>query len=250
MRFITALMLLTIGAAASAQDSVTAEKIKAAMSSDARTADEIARDDNRKPLETLGFFGLKDDMRVIELLPGGGWYTKILAPTLRDKGKLYVAIGTNNVSTNLLNKDGFDKVTALDIGVGLVRDGEFGTNNIAAFEFGVSDVDMVLTFRNMHNFTPQGRNNINAAVFQALKAGGLYGVIDHSRRHMEPGTMENRRRADPVQIIAEALNAGFELVGYSDLHYTPDDELRYEVGRRSVTGNTDRFTLLFRKPAK
>ena len=65
---------------------------------------------------------------------------------------------------------------------------------------------------------------------------------------MEPMTMENRRRTDPVQIIKEALDAGFELVGYSDLHYTPDDELRYEVGRRSVTGNTDRYVLLFRKP--
>jgi predicted methyltransferase len=66
---------------------------------------------------------------------------------------------------------------------------------------------------------------------------------------MEPMTMENRRRTDPVQIINEALNAGFELVGWSDLHYIPDDELRYEVGRKSVTGNSDRYTLLFRKPA-
>jgi predicted methyltransferase len=65
---------------------------------------------------------------------------------------------------------------------------------------------------------------------------------------MEPITMENRRRTDPVQIIVEALNAGFVLAAYSDLHYIPDDELRYEVGRRTVTGNSDRYTLLFRKP--
>jgi predicted methyltransferase len=100
----------------------------------------------------------------------------------------------------------------------------------------------------MHNFTPEGRANINAAVFRALRSGGLYGVVDHSRRHMEPMTNENRRRADVVQIIKEVLAAGFEMVDYSDVHYRPDDELRYEVGRKTVTGNTDRFTLLFRKP--
>jgi predicted methyltransferase len=65
---------------------------------------------------------------------------------------------------------------------------------------------------------------------------------------MEPMTNENRRRADVVQIMKEVLAAGFEFVDYSDIHYRPDDELRYEVGRKSVTGNTDRFTLLFRKP--
>ena len=65
---------------------------------------------------------------------------------------------------------------------------------------------------------------------------------------MEPITRENRRRADPVEIIKEAQAAGFVLEDFSDLHFKPDDELRYEVGRKSVTGNTDRFTLKFRKP--
>tara|TARA_B100000614_G_scaffold97232_1_gene87819 strand:- start:738 stop:926 length:189 start_codon:yes stop_codon:yes gene_type:complete len=61
-------------------------------------------------------------------------------------------------------------------------------------------------------------------------------------------TGEVWRRADPIQIAKELLDIGFELVDYSDLHYRSDDELRYEVGRKSVTGNTDRFTFLFRKP--
>jgi predicted methyltransferase len=65
---------------------------------------------------------------------------------------------------------------------------------------------------------------------------------------MEPMTNENRRRADVVQIIKEVLAAGFEFVDYSDIHFRPDDELRFEVGRKTVTGNTDRFTLLFTKP--
>ena len=118
----------------------------------------------------------------------------------------------------------------------------------ASFGFGTNDLDLVVTFRNMHNFTPDGRAKMNAAVFESLQSGGRYGVIDHSLRHMEQMSRESRRRVDVVQIIKEVQAAGFELVDYSDLHYRPDDELRYEVGRASVTGNTDRFTLLFRKP--
>jgi len=116
------------------------------------------------------------------------------------------------------------------------------------FEFGVSDLDMVVTFRNLHNFDADTREMTNRQVFAALKQGGLYGVIDHTARHMEPANHENRRRVDPVMVVKEMLDLGFEFVDYSDLHYRADDELVYEVGRPSVTGNTDRFTLLFRKP--
>jgi predicted methyltransferase len=233
---------------AAAQDGDVERKITEAIESDLRTEAEVDRDWDRSPLETLTFFGLRDDMRVLELLPGGGWYTKILASVLRQNGDLYVAISTDNVSQNLVSLPEFRHVNVVDIGVGVERTGPFNTNFIPPFDFGLDDIDMALTFRNMHNFTPEGRANINAAVFRALRSGGLYGVVDHSRRHMEPMTNENRRRADVVQIIKEVLAAGFEMVDYSDVHYRPDDELRYEVGRKTVTGNTDRFTLLFRKP--
>lgn len=246
MRSLISLAFLLL-ALPSYADENTDQKVRDALQGDIRTEAEIARDQNRKPVETLAFFGLKDDMKVLELLPGGGWYTKLLAPVLRDKGEVYVAIGTNNVVTNLIPQAGFGHIKALDIGVDLMRTGEFGTNNIPPFDFGVKGLDMVVTFRNMHNFTPEGRANINNAVYKSLSKGGLYGVIDHSRRHMEPMTAENRRRADVVEIIKEVQAAGFDLVDYSDLHYRPDDELRYEVGRHSVTGNTDRFTLLFKK---
>ena len=73
------------------------EALQAAMASDIRTEAEVARDRNRKPIETLEFFGLKEDMRVLELVPGSGWYTKLLAPVLADKGKLYVSMGTTRV---------------------------------------------------------------------------------------------------------------------------------------------------------
>jgi predicted methyltransferase len=248
MRYHTYLILLLAGANALAQTSTVEDKISAAIASDVRTEAEVARDSDRSPLETLTFVGLEDDMRVLELLPGGGWYTKILAPVLRDSGELYVAIGTNNVSQNLLTQRGFDKVRVSNTGVEPERSGPFGTNFIPPFDFDVDNVDLALTFRNVHNFTPEGRANINDAVFRALRSGGHFAIVDHSRRHMEPMTNENRRRADVVQIMKEVLAAGFEFVDYSDIHYRPDDELRYEVGRKSVTGNTDRFTLLFRKP--
>ncbi len=223
------------------------DKINAALASDARTAAEKARDANRKPLETLRFFGLRDDMRVVELVPGGGWYTKVLAPVLRENGQLYVALGANRVR-DMLDQDVFDGVEFVDTGSTFDRTQPFGFNNLDRVDLGVSDIDLVVTFRNLHNFTAEARDMINRAVFDSLKSGGLYGVIDHTARHMEPVTRENRRRMDPVVAIKEILDAGFEFAGHSDLHYRPDDELEYEVGRRSVTGNTDRFTLLFRKP--
>jgi len=115
-------------------------------------------------------------------------------------------------------------------------------------DLGSGDFDLVLTFRNLHNFTERGRRRIHQAAFQALVPGGAYGVVDHTRRHMEAEAPENRRRMDPVRMIHEIEALGFGFEAFSDVHYRPDDELRYEVGRRSVTGNTDRFTLLFRKP--
>lgn len=248
MRIFTASLLLGLSFATLAQDRGVEQKIREAMAGDVRSEADVARDRNRKPVETLSFFGLEDDMRVLELLPGGGWYTKLLAPVLRDNGEIYVAIGVNNVTNNLVPQEGFDHINVIDIGRELERTGPFGTRYVAPFDFDVDDVDLVLTFRNMHNFTAEGRANINAAVYKSLKSGGHYGVIDHTLRHMQPMTAENRRRTDPVQIIEEVLDAGFEMVGYSDLHYRPDDELRFEVGRASVTGNTDRYTLLFRKP--
>lgn len=247
-KLLSVILLACAFLTAVAQETDTDKKVQAAMASDSRSEADVARDRNRKPVETLAFFQFREDMRVLELIPGGGWYTRLLASALRENGELYVSIWTNTVAERLLSQDEFSHVTVLDIDAEIVRDGAFRTNTIDPFSFGVNDMDLVVTFRNMHNLTPQGRAAINTATYDALKSGGLYGVIDHTRRHMAPLTYEARRRADPVEIIKEVLDAGFVLEAYSDLHYRPDDELRYEVGRRTVTGNTDRFTLLFRKP--
>lgn len=246
MRIIITTLLLTLIGVANAGD--IDAKVEAALAADARPAADTVRDRNRRPLETLKFFGLEDDMRVLELLPGGGWYTRVLAPVLAENGQLYVAIGTTTVSANVLTEPGFEKVEAIDAGDNLRRPPGSRHYVVDKVDFGVEDIDMALTFRNLHNFGPEDRAKVNRAVFKALKKGGVYGVVDHTARHMEPSNHENRRRIDPVVVIKELLDIGFEFVAFSDLHYRADDELEYEVGRRSVTGNTDRFTLLFRKP--
>jgi predicted methyltransferase len=235
-----------LGAAAPAAADISAD-ILAAMQSDARSPAEKARDANRKPAETLAFFGLRPDMRVLELVPGGAWYTKLLAPVLADKGKLYVALGTQRVEQMLA-----DGALA---GVEVVKvEGNFtpaeGSRrfDLPGLRLDVRNLDLVLTFRNLHNFTESGRRALNEESFRVLKKGGLYGVVDHTRRHMQSDNSENWRRMDPVLMIKEIEAVGFEFVATSDLHYRFDDELIYEVGRRSVSGNTDRFTLLFRKP--
>ena len=107
---------------------------------------------------------------------------------------------------------------------------------------------MVLTFRNVHNFDAVGRANLNAAAFEALHRSGRYPVVDHTSWHMQPDSVEVWRRIDPVLVIKEVPAARFKLVDYSDLQYKPDGESRHQIGRRSVTRNTDWFTLLFEKP--
>jgi len=244
-------MTMTSWAPAWAADDVskTDQKIMDAIKHERRSADEVDRDKNRKPLETLQFFQLRDDMKVLEMLPGGGWYTKILGPVLEEKGKLYIAIGAERTGEALKGQPGFGsmEVIPFDRSNFSRKEGE-KRSSVPAFSFGVKRLDMALTFRNLHNFTKEGRANIDKAVFEALKSGGLYGVVDHTRRHMQASNDELWRRMDPVTVIKEVEAAGFEFVDFSPLHFRPDDELRYEVGRKTVTGNTDRFTLLFRKP--
>lgn len=249
MKYLLCALLFFSAGLASADDFDAVEaKLKTAMASDVRTDAEKDRDQNRLPIETMEFFGLRDNMKIIELLPGGGWYTKLLVPVMAENGEYYAALGTSRISNSVLTLPGFEdaQVTATDSKVYKKDGARLYTLETAGF--GVTDADMVLTFRNYHNFDADGRAAMNKAAFDALKSGGIYGVVDHTRRHMEPDNPENVRRTDPILAILEIENAGFEFVGYSDLHYRADDELRYEVGRKTVSGNTDRYTLKFVKP--
>lgn len=226
----------------------TEAKIRAAMVADIRTAEEVERDSNRLPLETLTFFGLRDDMKIVELLPGGGWYSKILAAVVAENGEYYMALGTERAKAALSGQPGFEEIQVVAEDAKIYRPEGASSYVIETSGLGVTDADMVLTFRNYHNFGPEGRAAMNKAAFDALKSGGVYAVLDHTRRHMEPDNTENRRRIDPVLAIKEIQEAGFALVDFGSLHHTPDDELRFEVGRKSVTNNSDRWSLKFVKP--
>ena len=240
---------MTAGIALANDFDATKAKITEAMKAEIRTEAEIERDRNRRPVRTLEFFGLRSDMKILELLPGGGWYTKLLVPTVSEEGAYYAAIGTGRIKERLADKPGFEKMNIVAEDAELFREEGARFYSMKLDSYGVTDMDMVFTFRNYHNFSDQGREAMNKAAFEALKPGGIYAVVDHTARHMEPLTPSNRRRFDPVKAIYEIQKAGFELVDYSTLHYREDDELEYEVGARSVRGNTDRWTLKFRKPA-
>jgi predicted methyltransferase len=244
------LSFVSLSASADDHKVTTEDLIKQAMIAELRTESDTDRDRNRRPVQTLKFFGLEDDMKVVELIPAGGWYTKILAPVLKEKGELIVAIGTSQIEKVMANNDSLSaiKFDAADSKSYLAENDQFYTLENADLD--VKEADMVLTFRNYHGFNAAGREAMNDAAWKALKMGGIYGVLDHTRRHMEGDNDENSRRFDPVKAILEIQAAGFELVDYSDLHYHADDELEYEVGRRSVTGNTDRWTLKFKKVKK
>ena len=90
--------------------------------------------------------------------------------------------------------------------------------------------------------------DVNESSYDALKPGGYYGIVDHTRRHMEPGNEENGRRIDPVLNIKEVLDAGFIFIDFTDVLARPKDALALEVANPAVTGQSDRYTLLFQKP--
>jgi len=248
---VTVIALLVISMTLEAQQATPTsfqQRVLTAMQGEIRTPEERARDVNRMPVEILSFFRMREDMRVIEILPAGGWFTKILGPVLREKGKLYVTHPEGFYAQQfrtIAKLPGLEKVEEIGWGAtGGGSNGPFGPSG----KWVVEPVDMAMTFRNYHNFSPADRATVNKSTFDALKPGGYYGIVDHTRRHNEPGTRENGRRVDPVVVIKEVQDAGFMLVDFSNLYYRPNDALALEVGNPAVTDKTDRIALLFRKP--
>lgn len=246
---ISAAIFSLISVSAIADDfAATRAKLEAAVNSDIRTKKEKQRDANRKPIETMAFFGLRDNMKVVELIPGSGWYTKILAPVLHEKGEYIASMNANRVKDQILSLPGFERGKVVQEEARCWRENgdPFLTSDIKTLN--IENADMVLTFRNYANFNAIGRKDINEEVFKTLKPGGIYGVVNHTARHMEPPSHSNSRRFDPVLAIKEIIDAGFEFVDYTTLHYRPVDNLTKEVGHKQVSGKTDRWTLKFRKP--
>ena len=223
------------------------QRVLDAMQGEIRTPEERARDVNRLPVEILSFFRMREDMRVIEILPAGGWFTKILGPVLKDKGKLYVTHPEGRYAQRSAHRGAAGPREGRGDRLGCRGGGQrrsFGPSG----KWAVEPVDLAVTFRNYHNFSPADRATVNRSTFDALKPGGYYGIVDHTRRHNEPHPRENGRRVDPVLVIKEVQDAGFVLVDFSNLYYRPNDALALEVANPAVNDRTDRIALLFRKP--
>lgn len=244
--------VLAVGTPAEASGHFTAfqKKVAQVMKMPHRSAKNRARDRNRDPVSALHFCRMNGRQKVIDWAPGRGWYTEILGPLLKDHGALYVSTLAASLRRldPLLKLAPMSKVKKLPVDVS--RHPVSHDITVVNLDFAMEDADLVLNFREYHNLDPKTVLQFNRAVLKALKPGGYYCIIDHTRRHMEPDIHENRRRVDPVKVIKQVLDAGFAFTGYSDMFLRPDDELRFDVGRRTVRGNTDRFTLLFQKPAR
>lgn len=247
---IIAAMALLFPALLSAQSlTPLQQKVQAVMAMDHRTDAELARDADRDPVAALDFIGLEDDMTVIEFLPAGqAYYAKILGPVLRDNGHHFVV---DNQSTF----DSWGDWTEMDmfamthqVPFENVYSRTLGRYEPGELNFGVGDgsADMFLHFREYHNYDVADNGRINAKVFDTLKSGGSYVVIDHTRRHMQEETGALSRREDPVDVILQVQAAGFVLDRASDMFFEESDDLTLEVGQ--IPNMTDRFFLVFKKP--
>lgn len=242
------LLSSTVATSALAELTPLQKSVKQAMQMEYRTDVDKKRDGNRSPMNALEFFGLTQNMKVIEFAPGNGWYTKILGPVLAKEGELHLAYKKEWLDSmdELLTDPAFK--TTVKLPIELSWNSKEYRYDLGNLSFNMTDADMVLNIREYHNFNNTDKEKLNNAAFQSLKPGGIYVIVDHTRRHMAPETRELARREDPVSVILDVQKAGFVLEKSSDMFYRPDDELQYEVGRKTVTGNTDRFTLVFRKP--
>lgn len=223
------------------------EKVRSVMQMDHRSEAELARDTDRDPVAALDFIGLEDDMTVIEFLPANqAYYTKILGPVLVDNGHLMVVDSQGTF-------DNWDDWTEMDMFAMTHQvpfDNRFsrtaGRYTPGEIDFGVSSADLFLHFREYHNFDEEDNGRINAKVFETLKSGGTYVVVDHTRRHMKEETRALGRREDPVSVILQVQAAGFVLDKVSDMFFQESDDLTQEVGQ--IPNMTDRFFLVFKKP--
>ncbi len=242
--------------------------LRAAIRADTRTSANLARDRFRHPFETLDFFGVEPGDTVVEIWPGGGWYTEILAPYVMQGGGTYYAASMGSGGS---------------AGVRRMMEANprlYGHINLAAFptflaqETRVPDgtADVILTFRNVHNWQmgyqregqPYGEEAFRQ-MFAMLRPGGTLGVVDH--RLPETADAERERTSGYVKVstvrrLAEA--AGFRFVAESEINANPNDTADYPRGvwtlpptfrlgdqdraRYATIGESDRMTLRFVKP--
>jgi predicted methyltransferase len=251
-------------------DAATAATLDRVLAGEHRSEANRARDKWRHPKETLTFFGLRQDMTVMEIWPGGGgWYLEVLAPTLRENGQ-YIAASWDPKSESKYvqenSKKLADKLKARPELYDRVRMTALQVPN-ALTPVPNGSVDMVLTFRNIHSWMGNdGAEAMFKAMFAALKPGGILGVVEHRAGNdapQDPKAKSGYVRTDYAIALAE--KAGFELVGESDVNANAKDTADHPNGvwslppslrggdtdraRFVAIGESDRFTLKFRKPA-
>jgi predicted methyltransferase len=228
-----------------------------------RSAKFVARDPARHPLAELTFFGLKPSATVVEIWPGGGYWTEILAPYLSGRGALYVAL-PDNVPDEV--KGAAALRTRLE-----ADPKQYGRIHFTRFGLSSTDIappgsaDFVLTFRNVHNWMAQGfAENAFAAFYKALKPGGVLGVEEHrgdATKPQDPKAENGYVRQDYTIALAKA--AGFHLVGSSEINANPKDTKDWPQGvwtlppsyalgakdhaRYAAIGEADNFVLKFQK---
>jgi predicted methyltransferase len=240
-----------------------APTLQTILLSSSRSQQNRDRDQYRHPLETLTFFGLRPTLKVVELWPGNGWYTQVLAPFLAQEGQLTVTSfdpAKSNSSKLFLQKLAanptiFGKVNVVEINppdqIKLAPD---------------SSLDMVLTFRNIHNWVGAGyAESVYIAAYRALKPGGILGVEEHRAK---PGTSPQESSKTGYMsendVITAVERVGFRLVAKSEINANPKDTKDYPDGvwtlpptlsqgetdqqRYLDIGESDRMTLKFVKP--
>ncbi|MBW2460190.1 MAG: class I SAM-dependent methyltransferase [Deltaproteobacteria bacterium] len=241
--------------------------VTAALAGDHRTEAERARDVHRHPAETLAFFGFDPAMTVVEIWPGGGWYTKVLAPALRDHGTL-IAATLDPTDSSFRGRFGREFRSVLEEHPELYDQVQarvlFPTNFMAEVEDG--SVDLVLSFRSVHNWirweghTPQP---YFAAIARVLRPGGTFGIVQHRApdglEHGDDGTIGY---VTEQLVIRLAEEAGLRLDERSQLNANPADPHDHAEGVWSLPpvlrggpdaalvaiGESDRMTLRFVKP--
>jgi predicted methyltransferase len=261
-RLILAALLATgLAGAAHADD-----HLKAAIAGKHRPAANSARDVHRHPYETLTFFGIKPNMTVVELTPEGGWYTEILAPYLRENGKLIgagEAIEPAKRYGMMFRKKLDSNPAVYDKVMPAVFDPP------AAYDFAKpGSVDMVLTFRNVHNWVELGDDKMKLVfrkIHDSLRPGGVLGVVDHRL----PASMAQDATASTgyvheAYVIRMAESAGFKLAAKSEINANAKDTADHKRGvwalpptlanrdedraKYVAIGESDRMTLKFVKP--
>ncbi|MGJ7902469.1 class I SAM-dependent methyltransferase [Lysobacter sp. 1R34A] len=244
--------------------------LKKAVAGSWRDPKNVARDAYRHPLETLQFFGVRPDQTVIEITPGGGWYAEILAPYLAERGRYVAAV----VDPDSQSEDGARKYyTKAKANLETKFAGapaQFGKAVVAAYDsykpaFGpAASADVVLTFRNVHNWRSADQaEGMFKGFFDVLKPGGTLGVVEHRAKADVPAS-DKSGYVGQAQVIAMAEAAGFKLEAKSEINANPrdtkdhpngvwtlppsNDHAAADAAKYKAIGESDRMTLRFRKP--